>query len=236
MDIIFGDVLLLNGVGKLSKPNKIFQTKRRKNEAAYSHVALCLGPNIVAHAMPKQGVHIVTFESILEEFGEDWMVIRNKTLAATAKDSVVGAEYAMDALYHLGKRYDLLTIFSGKKADESFVCSNFVAACLNTHNIKVGRTANDVLPVDFQLCLESDEWADVTSEHKGFYKYSCNDYAEQQIETYYQIWNNAKSLAKLYELARKFDEAHKRLDKIVGYQPVELEQPDLGFWDTDLRK
>jgi len=235
MNIIFGDVLLLNGSGKRSKINKFLQARRRKNEAGYSHVALCLSPNVIVHAMPHKGVHIVTFDSMLEEFSEDWVVIRNKALSERVKDPLIEASYARDALYHLGKKYDLTTILD-KNLDDSFVCSNFVAACLKVHKVEIGKSIGDVLPVDFQQCLATDEWMDVTSEHKEFYKYSCNEYAVQQIKDYYQIWANAQSLSKQYDSLLKLDEACKKLDNKLGYKPVEIEKPKHGFWDTDQRK
>lgn len=236
MDIIFGDVLLLNGSGKCSKVNKFLQAKRRKNKADFSHVALCLSPNVVVHAMPEKGVHIVTFDSILEKFNEDWVVIRNKSLSERAKEPLIGAQYARKALYHLGKKYDLKTIFADKKLDDSVVCSNFVAACLNVHDISVGKSIGDVLPVDFQQCLDTGEWEDVTSEHKEYYKHSSNEFAVQQIESYYQSWANAQSLSKQYDAVLKVDQILKKIDNIVGYEPVELEKPEFGYHDTDQRK
>lgn len=236
MDIIFGDVLLLNGSGKPSKVNKFLQAKRRKNKANFSHVALCLSPNVVVHAMPKKGVHIVTFDSILDTFNEDWVVIRNKALSERAKEPLIGAQYARDALYHLGKKYDLKTIFADKKLDDSVVCSNFVAACLNVHNVSVGKSIGDVLPVDFQQCLDTGEWEDVTLEHKEYYEHGSNDFAVQQIENYYQSWANAQSLSKQYDSVLKSDQRLKKLDNIIGYKPVELEKPEFGYHDTDQRK
>lgn len=163
---IIGDILLLNGISKRSKRNRIGQSIYSKTIARYSHVAFCLGVGEFIHSDTGIGVDLIFIDDLLSKYKGKWRAIRNKKMYEVASKDYMSVYNA--ANYYLSQSYNIKFkgLFSEKEPEDAAICSSLIAKIYYKLDIQLGRKPSKTLPVHFQKYLHHPEWVDVTKEHK----------------------------------------------------------------------
>jgi len=235
--ILCGDILLLNGIGITSKLNRGSQFALRLSRSKYTHVALCLGNNVIMHAMPDNGVHPIEANELLNNYGNKWIAIRNKKVAWEAKNDLPNVY--KKALFHIGKPYKLLSLLKNRKIKKAAVCSNYISMFLDSLNVNVNRKPFNVMPSDFQKLLNTKDWEDVTDEHRNYYdltkEHTCH--AKHEIRSIEQSKDLASIVQNNLTSMKGIDDAFRCLNKALGIKTKHISIPipklDYDYWDVD---
>jgi hypothetical protein len=164
MELMAGDVFLMEGTSKLSPALVAAQKTRFYKNARSSHVMFSFGDGVFVHSTLGAGVEFTPYLAALKGCKDDWRVIRNPLITADQKELMQKA-----SIYFVDQAYNKKFLF--KSNNHSSFCSELVAKIYKKAGVPLfGKETGEVTPSDFDRAADlGDSWVDVTQIYKdGF--------------------------------------------------------------------
>jgi hypothetical protein len=232
-----GDILLVEGTNKISKPLIMAQKLIYKSTKS-SHVAFSIGDGCFVHATGDGGVHLTFIKDELATCKDNWRVIRNNKATEEEKEN-----FSKFGLHFLRQGYN--KVFMGNGNEHSSFCSELVAKIYNKSGIDLfeGKKASKISPAHFdeQADLAVD-WDDVTPEYQQLLK------DIEQNEWQYRLAFNTidgamkkrafsnKGRTAIFDMLQKMSEETGKSelkDMVTSSKEFLKENRELSFWDED---
>jgi hypothetical protein len=232
-----GDILLVEGTNKISKPLIVAQKLIYKSTKS-SHVAFSLADGCFVHATGDGGVYLTFIKDELETCKENWRVIRNNKITEEEKDNFLRL-----GLYFLRQGYN--KVFMGNGNDHSSFCSELVAKIYAKSGVVLfgGKKSSKISPAHFDKLADLEEsWDDVTPEYRQLLQY-----IEKNEFQYRVVFNTVKGAMEkraicnqgrglVFDMMEKMSEqtGDPGLKNLAASSKEFLkENRELSFWDED---